>query len=48
MEIVIYWLYLHREFWWGVLAGSLAELVVILSQRWAWDRVLWLRWFSHQ
>jgi hypothetical protein len=41
-------LYLHREFLWGVLAGALVEAIIILSRRWAWDRVLWIRWFSHQ
>jgi hypothetical protein len=33
-------------FLWGVLIGSLAELLIILASRWAWDRVQWLRWFS--
>jgi hypothetical protein len=41
-------LHLHREFVWGVLAGSVAELLIIYASRWAWDRYLWLRWFSHQ
>jgi hypothetical protein len=38
----------HREFIVGVLAGSLAELLIIYASRWTWDRWLWLRWFSHQ
>ena len=36
----------HREFWWGVLAGSVAEALVVLSRRWFVDRWLWLRWFN--
>jgi hypothetical protein len=43
---MIAWLHLHREFWWGVLAGSVAELAIVYLSRWTWDRVLWLRWFS--
>jgi hypothetical protein len=41
-------LHLHREFLWGVLAGSVAELLVVYASRWTWDRIQWLRWFSHQ
>jgi hypothetical protein len=42
------WLHTHREFVLGVLAGSMLELIVIYGSRWAWDRVLWMKWFSHQ
>ena len=45
---MIAWLFLHREFLWGVLAGSLLELAAVAASRWAWDRVLWMKWFSHQ
>lgn len=41
------WLVVHRELLLGVLIGSIAESLVILASRWAWDRYLWLRWFSH-
>jgi len=41
-------LHLHREFFWGVLAGSVGELLVVYASRWTWDRIQWLRWFSHQ
>lgn len=37
------WLRLHREFLWGVLAGSLLQ-----APGWLRDRWLWLKWFSHQ
>jgi hypothetical protein len=40
-------LYLHREFFWGMFAGSMSEWLVIYAPRWLWDRWLWLRWFSH-
>ena len=26
------------NFLWGVLAGSVAELLIILASRWLWDR----------
>jgi hypothetical protein len=42
------WVIAHREFWLGVLIGSLLELAAVYLSRWAWDRWLWLRWFSHQ
>jgi hypothetical protein len=36
----------YSSFLWGVLAGSIAELLIIFASRWLWDRYLWLRWFS--
>lgn len=42
------WCRLHREFILGMLIGSVAELLIVLASRWLWDRVLWMRWFSHQ
>ena len=41
-------LYLHREFLCGVLAGSVLEALIIFSARWTWHRVLWIKWFSWQ
>jgi len=42
------WLHVHKEFVLGVLVGSVLELVIVFGSRWAWDRVLWMKWFSHQ
>jgi hypothetical protein len=47
-DTAVNFLWLHRDFLWGVLAGSLLELAVVYASRWTWDRYLWLRWFSHQ
>jgi hypothetical protein len=38
----------HREFVLGVLVGSVLELGIVFGSRWAWDGVLWMKWFSHQ
>lgn len=40
---VLVLLRLHREFLWGVLAGS-----VLQSVGWLRDRWRWMKWFSHQ
>jgi hypothetical protein len=34
--------------WLGILIGSLAQTGVVFASRWAWDRWLWLKWFSRQ
>ena len=38
----------HREFLWGVLAGSVLEALIIFSAHWTWHRILWVKWFSWQ
>jgi len=40
------WIHLHRELIFGILIGSVAELLIVLASRWLWDRYLWLKWFS--
>jgi hypothetical protein len=42
------WLHLHRELILGILIGSVGELLAVYASRWTWDRIQWLRWFSHQ
>jgi hypothetical protein len=42
------WIHLHRELILGILIGSVAELLIVYASRWTWDRVQWMRWFSHQ
>jgi membrane protein YdbS with pleckstrin-like domain len=48
IQPVNHWLHVHKEFVLGVLVGSVLELVIVFGSRWAWDRVLWMKWFSHQ
>lgn len=38
----------YPQIYLGILIGSLAQTGVVFASRWAWDRWLWLKWFSHQ
>lgn len=38
----------QRDLLLGMLIGSLLQTGVVFASRRAWDRYLWLKWFSHQ